>query len=258
MKIKSYKKLKKNLYEVSFFNKDSIVLYDDLILKYDLLLKKEINNKELLEIEKENLFLDCYYKAINYLSKKNHSKKEVEDYLKKHNFNKSIIDKTIDLLEEKKFINDYEYLKAFVNDQVNLTNNGPKKILNKLLDLGFKKEEIEDFLSTFSDEVWILKLKKIIEKKIASNHSDSIVKLREKIIMLGIRNGYLKEDVINVLDSMTFSDNDEILEKEMKKLYKKLSRKYDGNDLMLQLKLKLLNKGFTYEQVLKCLKKLNQ
>ena len=41
MKIISYKKIKQNKYEVTLSNNESVLLYDDIILKYELLTKKE-------------------------------------------------------------------------------------------------------------------------------------------------------------------------------------------------------------------------
>ena len=45
MKIISYKKIKQNKYEVTLSNNESVLLYDDIILKYELLTKKEIDNE---------------------------------------------------------------------------------------------------------------------------------------------------------------------------------------------------------------------
>ena len=46
MKIKKISKKKNNLYEITLDNKETINLYDDIILKYNLLLTKEINDLE--------------------------------------------------------------------------------------------------------------------------------------------------------------------------------------------------------------------
>jgi len=42
MKILKYKKYKTNSYKISLDNKEDIVLYDDTIIKHDLLRNKEI------------------------------------------------------------------------------------------------------------------------------------------------------------------------------------------------------------------------
>lgn len=250
MKIKSYKKLKNNSYKISFEDStNDLVLYDDIILKYNLLLKKEISNSELEKIKKENESFSCYYKAIQYLTYKNRSKKEIEEYLKKQGFSLKDIESTIKILEERKIINEDTYLKMFIHDQILLTNNGPKKIEKKLLDLGFSEENIEKELSTITKDVWQEKLKHAIVKKVNSNKKDGIHKIKEKIIYHFINEGYSKEEIISILDTIEFPKNESALTKEALKLYKKLSIKYKDNELKYQIKGRLLNKGFSYEEI---------
>ena len=79
MHIIKYQKDKKNTYLVTI-DDNSYSLYDDIIIKFSLLLKKEISKKELMEILKANEELKCYYKALNYISRKMRTKKELEKY----------------------------------------------------------------------------------------------------------------------------------------------------------------------------------
>ena len=58
------------------------------------------------------------------------------------------------------------------------------------------------------------------------------------------------EEVIN---SNEFKDNNSILEKEYSKVYKKLSMKYEGYELDNKVTLKLVNKGFKYDEVRECI-----
>ncbi len=250
MKIKSYKKCKNNSYKITFQdNKEELVLYDEVILKYNLLLKKEISKKELESIQKENERFACFNKAIQYLTYKSRSKKEVEEYLKKQKYSMQDIEYTLRLLEEKKFINDDVYLQMFINDQIHLTNNGPQKITRKLMDLGFQAEKINEELSKVLKEVWLEKLEHIIKKKIKANKKDGVNKLKEKILYSCIKEGFRKEDILNILESIEMSTNTSALEKEAQKLYKKLALKYSGSTLTYQLKGKLFQKGFTAEEI---------
>ena len=66
MKIINYKKKKTNIYEITLSNSEKISLYDDVILKYDLLLKKELNDKLKMKIYEENtIFLPKRVHQIN-------------------------------------------------------------------------------------------------------------------------------------------------------------------------------------------------
>lgn len=250
MKIKSYKKLKNNCYQITFEgNREDIVLYDDIILKYNLLLKKEISEKELTIMAKENQSLSCYYKAIQYLSTRNRCKKEIYTYLKSKAFCEQDIVKAIQLLEKKGFINEERYLESFVHDQIYLNGNGPTKIKNKLLNLGFSEEQVKQSILKVPESVWQEKLASIIEKKVQSNKKDGIHKIKEKVLSYCYNEGYQKEDILSILDHMEFPKNNATLEKEARKLYMKLQLKYQEPNLSYQVKAKLLNKGFLYEDI---------
>ena len=82
MKILKYKKDKQNVYKVET-NKGEYKLYDDIIIKNELLLKKEISNKKWQEIIKENNKLKAYYDAIKSISIKMRTEREIENILKK-------------------------------------------------------------------------------------------------------------------------------------------------------------------------------
>lgn len=246
MKIKSYKKLKNNCYQISFVEKgvEDIILFADVILKYNLLIKKEITLRELQEIKKENFQMTCYNKALSFLAKKNRSKKEIHDYLKKENFKEQDIVSTIKLLEEKKIIDEDCYLRAFIHDQVYLGHFGPKRIMKKGIELGFLEEKIELCLQEIPYAVWKEKLEHLVKKKVNANHKDSNLKMKEKIVYSCMQEGYSKGDIVEILDGMDISSSREPIEKEAEKLYKRLSKKYQGKELFYQLKGKLMQKGF--------------
>lgn len=250
MKIKSYKKLKNNSYKVTFQDStEELVLYDEVILKYNLLLKKEISREDLKEIQTVNDCFACVHQALKYLTYKSRSKKEVEEYLKKQKYTKQDIEYTLSLLEERKLINDNAYLQMFINDQMHLTNNGPKKIKGKLVTLGIAEDKIENALAKVPKEVWLEKLEHIINKKIKTNNKDGIRKLKEKILYYCTNEGYQKEDIINILEKIEIPTNSSVLEKEAQKLYKKLALKYSGSALTFQLKGRLYQKGFLTEEI---------
>lgn len=250
--------MKNNTYKVSLGNGEDILLYDEVILKYNLLLKKEITTSELDALKKENASFSCYYKGIQYLAYKNRTKKEIREYLKKQGYSSNDIDNTIHLLEKKKIIDDEKYLEMYLHDQIHLTTNGPKKIKKKLMDLGFKQEIIEEQLTKIEDEIWNQKLEKIIAKKVMSNHKDGPSKIKEKIVAYCMNEGFAKEDILNSLEQMEIPNNDSVLEKEALKLYQKLSNKYQDNELIFQIKGRLLRKGFSYEEVANALESIKK
>lgn len=242
MKINSFKKKKLNMYELTLSNNERVILYDDIILKYDLLISKEIEYKELGKIIEENNKLQVYYEALKFISRKLRTEKEIRK--KFQEFNKEAIDEAIQKLKKDGYINNEVYIKAYINDAVNLGIDGPFKITKDLINLGFNEIDILSYLDEISIDVWNNKITKYIEKKQKSNHSYSNNLLKQKIINDLINKGYSKEMISNILSSYSFPPNDDIYMKEYTKAKNKYSKKYSGNELELKVKNYLYQKGF--------------
>ncbi len=256
MKIVKYSKLKSNKYKVVFDNELEVELYDDIIVQYNLIGKKELTQKELDEILKINDNLMAYYEGLKYISKKLRSEKEVINYLKKKEYDEKIINEVVERLRKEGYLNSQLYITSFINDQVNLGLSGPLKIRRLLEELGFASELIDLELEKVKDEVWIAKATKIVDKKIKTNHKLSNLKLKEKILYDLSNLGYSKELGRSILDEWEFND-ELVIDKEFAKLLTKLNKKYAGKELELQLITKMMSKGFNYNDIKECIKKTN-
>ena len=246
MKIIKYQKLKTNKYKILLDNDETITLYDDIILKNSLLLTKEINDIDLLL--KENEYFDAYNISLKYISRKLRTKKEINSYLK-NKFDIEIINDTIKRLEKEGYLNEDIYIKAYINDQINLTNNGYFKILRDLKNNGLNEDKILDYLDSIDNDIWIEKAKKIIDKQVKSNNKYSSKRLKEKLLYDLNNKGYNNSDIIELVNKIDVKDDENILEKNYNTLYTRLSRKYNKKELELQLLNKLMSKGFNYNEV---------
>ncbi len=246
MKINKFKKIKNNQYEVTI-EENKYKLFSDVILKYNLLIIKEISSKTLDEILSLNEEYYCYELALKYIDIKLRTKKEIEEYLNKKNCAKNIIAKTIEKLESLNMFNHKVYLTSYINDQLKLTNNGPCKIKSSLEKLGFEEQEILDYLD-FNDQIWQLKISKYIEKKTLINKKLSTNELKRKLASdLNIL-GY-QSDLINELLSNIKTDDNKSFNLVADKIYNKLSNKYDNQKLIYYFKSKMYNLGYDNELI---------
>ena len=244
MEIKEFKKLKGNVYELKFKNGEKVKLYDDVILKYNLLVNKSFNDKLYEEIINYNKSLDAYYISLKYLNSKLRCEKEIRDYLKKKEFSLEIIDKTIDRLNKYNYLNRDLYVKSYVNDKYNFTLNGPVKIKRELLLLGFDDEEIDKYLKIdFND-----KIKKIIDKKVKSNKKYNEYSLKINISNYLINLGYEKEMFNSYLGNIKI-DNSLVIKKDIDKIRNKYQKKYCGRELYYFIKNKLYQKGYREDEI---------
>lgn len=256
MKIEKFTKLKDNRYKILFDNTLSITLYDDVIVKYNLLVNKEMDDNKFNEITNYNDLLEAYYVSIKYIVRKMRSKKEIKEYLKKK-YDDNIINITIEHLTKDGYLNEISYLKAYINDQLYLTLNGPDKIEKDLIKQGINEDEINKELNEINNNIWKERINKIIDKKIKSNHKLPLNKFKEKVIYDIVNLGYKRNIINEILDTKEIKIDDSLIYKEGDKIYNKLIKKYSDNDLLYQLKNKLYQKGFGGEEISNYMAKKN-
>ncbi|MDO4369135.1 MAG: RecX family transcriptional regulator [bacterium] len=242
MEIKKYKYLSNGRYKVYFDDKDYII-YEDVILKYNILSKKNITSDEISMYLKDNTYYDCYYKAIKYIKLKLRCEKELISYLKKNSFSNDYINKAISKLKSDGYLNDEVYVRSYINDQINLKLIGPLKIKKDLLSLGFNEELINLNMKVFSSDLEISRIDKIINKEIHLNKSKSSYFLKQKLYNNLIIKGYHDFLIKECLENISIKD-DEIYNREYKKLYDKYKGKYSEDKLIFVIKSKLYQKGF--------------
>lgn len=244
MKIKKISKVSKTRYKIDFIDAQSIITYDKVILENNILLKKEIDIDTYMKMQQENGYYEIYNKVVKYIVIKLRSEKEIREYIKKYTEDKNMIDEIIAQLKKEGLLNDDRYIKAFIEDKVNLTNWGPNKIERELEKLNIDTKKVRQILSSYNDEIFDNKIKKIISKKVKANKKDSMYMLKQKLERELFNLGYSK-DLIKENTANLFIDETKLIGKEIMKLYKKLSIKYNDEQLRYQLKQKLQQKGFS-------------
>ena len=247
MKILKYKKASNGKYKIFLDDARELVLYEDVILKYELLLKKEIKEEEILEIEKFNQECDVYYVALNSIKSRFKSIYDTRCFLLKKEYPIDLVESAIEKLIKQGYLNDRSFAKSYINNQIITTSKGPKKIERELLLKKVNSDIILEELSAYEEDIQLNKIDKLVNKMLKSNHSRGGNVLKNKIIMdLNIL-GYENEQIYKVLNNYSFNDFSDIAKKEYDKLYKRLSKKYEGKELEFKIKEKLYQKGLYYE-----------
>lgn len=247
MQVLKYKKKRDGKYLVSFSNGKEMEMYEEVILKYELLLKKEIDAKKILDIIAYNQECDVYYVALKYMKARLRSRLEVFDMLKRREYPLELIDKALNRLTEQGYLNDLNYASSFLHNQIITTSRGPKRVSYELEKKGISKEIIQEVMGAYNAEIELEKIEKIVRRMIASNRNKGNLLLKRKIEQELLHQGFHKQNIYTVLDSADFSDDKVLYQKEYDKLYRKLSKKYSGDALTFQIKQKLYQKGFRYE-----------
>ena len=244
MKIQNYKKLKNGKYRLSFDNSEILDVYEDVILNLELLLKKDISESLKQKILQENEKYDAYAVGLKYLNTRVRSKKEVVDYLRKGEYSFPNIENAISILEKQGYVNDLNFAKAFLNNRLITTSNGPYKIKSDLKEKGVSNEVIDEVMEEYTIDIQKEKIAKQVNRMVKSNRNKGNSLLKRKIFNELSKQGFKRSLIHEYLQNLQLDSDQELRNKEYQKLYQKLSRKYQGNELEYKIKEKLYQKGF--------------
>ena len=248
MKIEGVKKTKSGKYKITFDNNEVLNTYDDIILNNGLLFKKEIDSNLLNKLNIETDYYEIYNKAVRFISRKLRSEKEVIIFLDKNSVSNSDKTKIIAKLKDIGLINDKAFASAYIQDRFNLSTDGPLKIINNLKSNNIDSEIIDEYINKIDYNDIYEKLSKLIIKRVNSNHNKSNYQLGKKIIGDMINLGYSKDMIVEIINN-NLKNNNDVINNEYKKLYRKLSNKYQDDDLERQIKNKLIQKGFSSDEI---------
>lgn len=248
MKIEKYKKQGKGKYKITLEDNSEITLYEDVIIKNELLIKKDIDLSLIEKVIEDNQIYEAYDKALSLIEKKLRTEKEIRLVLDDMGFNSRLVNEVVERLINERYIDDKRYIEAYINDKINLTNYGPFKISKCLSDAGIENEYIEEYLSAIDDNVWKERINKLISKKTPSLKGKSSYMIKNKLNQYLFDLGYQKDFITEAIESIKL-DEEVALKKEMSKAYDKLSKKYTGEELNRQIKNYLYRKGFKVDSI---------
>ena len=147
-KIESQKR-KQNRYSIYIDGKFALGVNEEILLSFKLKEEMEIDTPLLEEITHAEEKQKIKEQALNLLSYRARSKKELMDRLKQKGAEVQCINEVLANLESLGLINDLEFAKIWVRERGK--SYGPFKLRNELLRKGVSKEIIDKLLSEFSE-----------------------------------------------------------------------------------------------------------
>ena len=200
LKIEKYKKIGKSKYRLYMSNGEIIDTYDEIILKNELLLKKELDNYLYQKIITESNIQEYYNACIKYITVRIRSTKEIIDYLKRKNVSTEDIDYIVDKLTKEKLLDDNYFCECFIKDKLKFTNMGEYKIIYELKKHNISEQIINNNKYLITEDILVEKIDKIITKQINSNHKLDKTKLRNKLYHHLLASGYTSSLIVERLN----------------------------------------------------------
>jgi regulatory protein len=173
----------------------SFSLDEAQLLKLEIRKGQELTEEELAKLKNESDFGKNYVRALDLISRRQRSEKEIRDYAWKKRWTEENRDRVIERLKERRYLDDEKFAESFVRSRANTRNFSQRKMQVELVKKGIKSEVIERVLAN-GDFDELVSLKNLIAKKQAHYDSD------EKLIQYLARQGFRYDDIKSVLDEV--------------------------------------------------------
>lgn len=248
--------------EVQKKNKDRFNIYLDqqfeMGIDIDTLVKFNIRKDQVLEpsdlekIQKYDHYRYGLNLAIQYLSFKKRTEKEVREHLLKYEINENAINEVIHYCYKECLIDHQDYAESLKNTMIRTTDKGPEIFKQKLYQLGIEEEIIVNYTQIYEDEQPLDDIVKLGEK-ILKNKKGPATKVKQKVTQSLIQKGYTLDVIKKAIEQLDFDQDEEIidslLQKDLEKVYNKNQRKYDHQKTISKTIESLMRKGYKYDKI---------
>jgi regulatory protein len=175
----------------------------ETIVKENLKVGKNIDEKVLTDLLNKKETKLAFDKAVDYLSKNMKTQKEIYNYLIAKKFSEDISNSVVDKLVSYKYLNDEDYCKVYVD--YNLKNKGAKKIKFELLKKGVNENIINSELESVDLDRQIEGAKTLASKYMKNKEWD--LKNKNKLYNHLLSKGYDYETIQNAVKDLKNGDD---------------------------------------------------
>ena len=150
-KIEQQKK-RKNRYSLFSGEKFIAGVSEEILLQFNIHNGTELSDQKLEHIRKKENTLAAREQAWRYLARRAHSIKELHDKLLNKKIEAEIIAEIIADLKKKNYLNDEDFSRQLIVDEIKIKKSGPLLIKNKLIKKGVALNLITDLIDELYDE----------------------------------------------------------------------------------------------------------
>jgi regulatory protein len=152
-------------YNVFVDDKYSFSLDETQLVKIGLKKGDEISEERLAELKGESDFGKNYIRAVDLVSRRLRSEREIRDYAWRKQWSKENIEKVVERLHERGYLNDEKFAESVVRSRANLRNYSNRKMELELMKKGINREIIAKVMADSEDFNEDQALKNLVAKK---------------------------------------------------------------------------------------------
>ncbi len=154
---------------------------------------QEIDQAELDKLKSESGFGKNYIRALDLISRRLRSEREIRDYAFRKQWTKENTERVIERLRIHGYLNDQRFAEAFVRSRANLRNYSKRRMMLELRKKGISSTIIEQVLADSDEFDELSALRNLIAKK--RSHYDN----EQKLIAYLARQGFSYDQIRTAL-----------------------------------------------------------
>lgn len=183
-------------------DKFAIGVFEEVIITSRLKEGQEVNLNKIKELQKKEEEFKAYNSALQLLSYRLRSEKELRDRLVRK-FPANLVEKIINRLKKEKLIDDAEFARAWVKNRMSLKPKGKKFIKSELFQKGIEKDLIQKTLEKeYNEDKEIELATEITKKKLNTLKNLPRLEARQKLIGFLQRRGFGWETIKKVIENL--------------------------------------------------------
>lgn len=176
------------------------MLTPEIVLKHGIAPRKEFSDEEFLQILEEDARRQAKDQALRYLSIRPHSRQELSRKLREKGYRKDVVEATLADLERLELVNDEQFARLFIQNELRLRPIGRAMLRQKLLTRGIPREMCDNLLDElFPEELEREFIRQLAEKFLKHKSHLTPAKRREKLVRFLQGKGFLWEHIREVL-----------------------------------------------------------
>lgn len=161
----------KKKFHILFDSGEEIDISEETLIEFGLYKGQEVEDEIIDKLKFEDEKTEALLLSYRFLQR-NKTEKQLIDYLYKNKISGEIIDTVIPILNEKKYLNDEDYARRYLNDAMNIKKYGKIKIIYMLRSKGIKNDIIEKIMRDYDYELEYLNAEDLLSKKLDAEDKD--------------------------------------------------------------------------------------
>jgi len=190
-------------YNIYINNEYAFAIHEDILLKFQIRKGKEIEDEDIEEVLQAEERHRAEQLALRYLGYKPRTASQIRDYLSKKGFESRDIERVIQSFIEKKYLDDEDYAKLWIDERKRMRPRGRYLLRQELIYRGIEENLVEDVLhQNLSDQDEVALITQLMKKKWKPHSFPNGFEMKKKMVPFLQRKGFPLDLILSVINKL--------------------------------------------------------